>query len=221
MFSCFGNPIALLKCFNTLRLKMLLRITFNFESLCVSSLAKTLPGNSYWHRRFQSTTLWDVSISHLQAKFCLLLLETCISDAILCITTRSQGEILQSSTAFAGLFTTALDHHIHPFHGQKKKNILYVVLGKEGKAFSILLFPILLSDFRLKELSLLKEPKSLWLEMRFSWDTHQTCQNAVVTVVCSRSLTALPGWKYSWLRCSWSLFLLQRHNLVPATKWWV
>lgn len=128
-FHALGTPLLY---WNAFKIEILLRITFNFESLCVSSLAKSLPDNSHWYKRFQSTTLWDGNISHLQAEFCLLLLESCISDAILCVVTRSRRNLAKKHSICWSIHNCTWPSY-PPFYGHQKKK--HFICGKEAKPF--------------------------------------------------------------------------------------
>lgn len=82
-----------------------------------------------------------LSTSHSTVDFCHLLVESCVSGAIVCALTKSQGETSQSSTAFAGLSTTTLDRHFPRSRGHLKNEILICGCGQRRQNLLHLLSP--------------------------------------------------------------------------------
>lgn len=168
MFPCLEEPQFWIEYF--------LRIVWNFGSLCVPSVVKSLPGNSHWDRRLQSTAAmrrW-LSTSHLHGWF--LPCPTgvlCLRSCCLCsnkITSRDLAKQHSSCWSMHNYTSPSLPHFLM---GIWRNKFWSVAVEEGGKTFSTLLSPVLLSVFALKEVSLPKETKSFRLLLRFRWDTHQ------------------------------------------------
>lgn len=155
-------------CFHTLGTPVLdcvlLRIIFNFSSLCVPSMVKTLPGNSHWDRRLQSTTVmrrW-LSTSHLHRWFLPSPNGSLVSQMLLIVLQQSHKErpckAAQHLLVYAQLHLIVISAFLM---GIWRNKFWSVALGKGGWRRFCLLSPVLLSVFALKEVSFLKEPISL------------------------------------------------------------
>lgn len=144
---CFHALRTPLLYWNGFKIEMLLRVNFNFECLCVSSLTKAAPDNSHWHRRFQSTILSDDSLIYHTSRLNFTLFYWSLASQMLFFVLQhghkeKPCKAAQHLLVYSPLHLTIISSF---FMSIRRKNILSVVLGKGGRVFSILLSPVFLS----------------------------------------------------------------------------